>query len=92
MVNKTWQKDIYVRLESTLVYSDCHKQTPKTAKFFHRIAFWKYVPVTSKEQRKTIPDCSKNLGRDMIISASGQVKIDNLESCRNLVSSDFIVF
>ena len=92
MVNTIWQKDIYVRQKSSVVSGDRHKIPPKTARFFQRICFWKYVPVSSNKQRKTIQDCSNNSGRDMIISASGQVKIDNLESCRNLVSSDFIVF
>ena len=33
-----------------------------------------------------------NLGNDIFISRSGQVKIDNLDSCRNLGGCDFIVF
>lgn len=36
--------------------------------------------------------CSSNLGGDILISSSGQAKIDNLASCRTLVDCDFIVF
>jgi hypothetical protein len=35
---------------------------------------------------------SSNLGSDILISRSGQAKIDNLQSCRTLVDCDFIVF
>lgn len=35
---------------------------------------------------------SINFGREILISRSGQLKLDNLESCLELVSSDFIVF
>ncbi|MFM2311223.1 MAG: hypothetical protein RLZZ04_499 [Cyanobacteriota bacterium] len=36
--------------------------------------------------------CSSNLGSDILISRSGQAKIDNLESCQTLIDCDFIVF
>ncbi|GAB4545115.1 MAG: hypothetical protein Tsb0014_39260 [Pleurocapsa sp.] len=35
-------------------------------------------------------ECNSN--REIIISNSGQNKIDNLDSCLNLVGSDFIVY
>ncbi|MGK7952475.1 MAG: hypothetical protein AB4368_27730 [Xenococcaceae cyanobacterium] len=35
---------------------------------------------------------SVNFGREILISRSGQLKLENLESCLELVSSDFIVF
>lgn len=35
---------------------------------------------------------SSNSGNDIFLSPSGQVKIDNLASCRTLGCCDFIVF
>ncbi len=35
---------------------------------------------------------SANFGNEIILSSSGQAKVDNLNSCLTLVSSDFIVF
>ena len=35
---------------------------------------------------------SINFGREILISRSGQLKLENLESCLELVNRDFIVF
>ena len=35
---------------------------------------------------------SANFGNDIILSPSGQAKMDSLNSCLSLVRSDFIVF
>lgn len=35
---------------------------------------------------------SANFGNEIILSPSGQTKIDNLNSCLSLVRSDFILF
>lgn len=51
-----------------------------------------------KKKEKIFPSssqnnlCSSNLGSDILVSRSGQAKIDNLASCRTLVDCDFIVF
>ncbi len=59
---------------------------------------WKYRKVNSKEKEKRFLRSSKdsilsgNFSNDILISSSGQLKIDNLESCLNLVGTDFIIF
>ena len=59
---------------------------------------WKYRKVNSKEkQKRFLRRCKDtilygNFSNDILISSSGQVKIENLESCLNLVSTDFIIF
>ena len=35
---------------------------------------------------------SRNCGNEIVLSPSGQKKIDNLASCLSLVKSDFIIF
>ena len=35
---------------------------------------------------------SDSLGEEILVSRSGQVKVDNLDSCLNLNDDDFIVF
>lgn len=51
----------------------------------------KQASITQKDE-----NCQRtyanNFSNDVLISPSGQKKIDNLDSCLNLISSDFIVF
>lgn len=70
----------------------------KDNKFFQVILFWKRIGVKQKHQVKTSKYCcrnnivSSNCGNDIIVSSSGQKKIDNFASCLSLVNSDFIIF
>ena len=67
-------------------------------KFFKLILFWKCLQVKKKNQAKTSKYCSRNnivarnFGNEIVLSASGQKKIDNFASCLSLVKSDFIIF
>ena len=60
--------------------------------------FWNRRKVKNKKQKEAFKSNSQNnlvsdyLSNDIILSCSGQVKIENLDSCLNLVRSDFIVF
>ena len=66
--------------------------------FLELFKSWNFSKVDNKQKKKLFKDSSKhnilsgNLGNDIFLSRSGQVKIDNLDSCLNLVRSDFIVF
>ncbi len=58
----------------------------------------KISKITSQTKKNIFQIISQNnirpshLGDDMFISRSGQVKINNLDSCRIFNSCDFIVF
>ena len=70
----------------------------KIDRFFGFFKYWNFRKVESKKKEETFKSNSQNnivsgyLGNDIFISRAGQVKIDNLDSCLNLVRSDFIVF
>ena len=63
--------------------------------FFKSQSFRK---VESRAKKRTLKGSSRErilsgyVSNDIFISRSGQVKIDNLDSCQKLVSTDFVVF
>ncbi|WP_144865160.1 hypothetical protein [Hyella patelloides] len=77
---------------------DLQKLTGKIKGFFAVLKFGKFRKINNKKKEETIKDSSinnalySNLSNDIVINSSGQVKINNLDSCLDLVSSDFIVF
>ncbi|MDJ0741979.1 MAG: hypothetical protein QNJ32_01320 [Xenococcaceae cyanobacterium MO_167.B27] len=77
---------------------DRQQRAEKTNRCLELFKFWKYRKVDSKKKQKRFKGSSKdnilygNFGNDILISRSGQAKIDNLDSCLNLERSDFIVF
>lgn len=59
------------------------------------LGFWqfcKFKKIQSEEEKHTLKDNLGCSGNDILVSRAGQAKIANLDSCLNLVSSDFIVF
>ena len=52
----------------------------------------KFRKIHSKDEKNTLKDNLDSSDRDILVSRAGQAKIANLDSCLNLVSSDFIVF
>ncbi|MGL4883784.1 MAG: hypothetical protein ACRC8K_22405, partial [Waterburya sp.] len=59
---------------------------------------WKHRHFHTKEKEKLLKSSfdtqivTNNSDKEMIISCSGQAKIDNLESCLDLDDCDFIIF
>ena len=58
----------------------------------------KISTITSQTKKNVFQTISQNnirpsnLGNDMFVSRSGQVKINNLDSCRTFNSCDLIIF
>ena len=67
-------------------------------KFLELISCWKKKLVKKKNQKNTSKYCSQNhlfsgnCCNEIILSHSGQEKIDNFASCLSLVNNDFIIF
>lgn len=67
-------------------------------RFLEFFKFQNLRKVTNKAKKRTVKGSSRErifsdyVSNDIFISRSGQVKIDNLDSCQKLVSSDFVVF
>lgn len=53
---------------------------------------WKSKKIGSEAEKISVKESLGNSSNDILVSRAGQVKIANLDSCLNLVSSDFIVF
>lgn len=69
------------------IWQSHHTNHRKTTE---KITSQKQENISSSSFQKNIR--SSNLGGDILVSRSGQVKIDNLDSCRNLDNCDLIVF
>jgi hypothetical protein len=65
--------------------------------FLELFNYWKHKKNNTKEKKKLFKDSSEdknatNSSQEIILSNSGQTKIDNLNSCLDLNDCDFIVF
>lgn len=64
-------------------------------KIEYLLGFWqscRFRKIQSKDEKNTLQDNLGCSGNDILVSRAGQAKIANLDSCLNLVGSDFIVF
>ena len=67
-------------------------------KFLEFILFWRQMQIQKHNQALKLPTCSQsqilsnNFTNEIVLSPSGLAKLDNLDSCLSLSSSDFIVF
>jgi hypothetical protein len=70
----------------------------KIDNFFELLKSWKHRHLHTKEKEKLLKSSfdtqivTNNSDNEMIISCSGQAKIDNLDSCLDLDDCDFIFF
>lgn len=91
-------KDNIDNQQSCHDFGDRHQTTEKNNGVLNFFRFRKSRKVESKKQKIRSKSTSQknllydNFSNDIVISSAGQTKIDNLDSCLNLVSSDFIVF
>jgi hypothetical protein len=70
----------------------------KIDSFLELLKFWKHRHINTKEKEKVFQSSLRtqiiigNSDKEMIVSCSGQAKIDNLDSCLDLDDCDFIIF
>ncbi len=94
-INSTLNSDFF---HNTTVFRKVNMPRGNSNKFFNLILFWRWRQIKQKNRAKTSKYCSQNnmisanCGNEVVLSSSGQKKIDNLASCLSLVKSDFIIF
>ena len=75
-------------------YGDRQQTTQRISGLFRFFLWGKSNQVEHKQTKNNAQKdfISNKFSNDIFISSSGLAKIDKLDSCLNLVSSDFIIF